>query len=300
MEEYLRLSWGKSYIEIKEGELEIKHKGSFILDGILGGKSSNEVVRDRIENFSLVYFSVTMRRNVNIVINHKNSDKKYIIEILAKEDDVPNYMNLREIMERHGVYENVSTLDFLNGKDNTKRNVDANKYNKNYFREELKKLPGFYENFTKKEISHLEEMLIPEEKVLAATSGVMNGNTWLIACTSKRIIFIDKGMIYGVKHSEVMIEKVNAVFFKNGMVLGEIHIEDGASTRVIKNVPKYSTKPFVDAVHKAMELLNDKNKISIQEKSESPAEQLLKFKQLLDMGAITQEEFERQKSKLLS
>lgn len=300
MEETLNLKWGNSFIKIENGTMEIKHKASFFLDGILGGKSTNEIIKDKIENFSLVYFKITMKRNVNIVLNHKNSDKKYIIEALVREEEVLNYIKFRDIMNSLGLYENVSTMDVLNGKDNTRRNEGYMNGTKEDFHQRIKKLPGFHEFGTKKEILHLREILTENEEVFAATSGMMNGKTWLITCTSKRIIFIDKGMIYGVEHSEVMIEKVNAISFKNGMVLGEIYVEDGASTRVIKNVPKYSTKPFVDAVHKAMDLLNDENKISIQEKSESPAEQLLKFKQLLDVGAITQEEFERQKSKLLS
>lgn len=141
-------------------------------------------------------------------------------------------------------------------------------------------------------------MLYTDESVFAIASGIMDGNTWLIACTNKRIIFIDSGMIYGVRHSEVMIDKVNAISFKNGMMLGEIHVQDGANTRVIKNVQKYSTKPFVDAVHKAMELSKE-SKTIIQQQATSAADELLKFKQLLDMGAITQEEFEKQKAKLL-
>lgn len=124
MEETLNLKWGNSFIKIENGTMEIKHKGSFFLDGILGGKSTNEIIKDKIENFSLVYFKITMKRNVNIVINHKNSDKKFIIWIFAKENEICNYIKLRDIMSNHGMYENVSTLDFLNGKDKTKRNKD--------------------------------------------------------------------------------------------------------------------------------------------------------------------------------
>lgn len=124
MEETLNLKWGNSFIKIENGTMEIKHKGSFFLDGILGGKSTNEIIKDKIENFSLVYFKITMKRNVNIVINHKNSDKKFIIWIFAKENEICNYIKLRDIMSNHGMYENVSTLDFLNGKDKTKRSKD--------------------------------------------------------------------------------------------------------------------------------------------------------------------------------
>ncbi|MDE5758608.1 MAG: SHOCT domain-containing protein, partial [Allobaculum sp.] len=105
--------------------------------------------------------------------------------------------------------------------------------------------------------------------------------------------------IYGVKHSEVMISKVNAISFKNGMMVGEIYIEDGASTRIIKSVDKKSTKPFVDAVHKAMEMQSGGATI-VHQQSSSVADEILKFKKLLDMGAITEEEFERQKNKLLN
>lgn len=175
--------------------------------------------------------------------------------------------------------------------------------NKSSFYDEMKKLPGFDYSMqsilgTKKEVKHLKKLLKEDEEVLAIASGFMDGNTWLIACTSRRIIFVDCGMIYGVKHSEVMIEKVNAVSFKNGLMFGEIHIEDGASTRIIRNVEKCSTKPFVDAVHNAMDLSKKENSVVTQNTS-SNADELLKFKQLLDMGAIAQDEFEQQKRKLL-
>lgn len=166
------------------------------------------------------------------------------------------------------------------------------------FYKELKKIPGYDSFGTKKEIKHLKKFLYTDESVFAIASGIMDGTTWLIACTNKRILFIDCGLIYGVKHSEITINKINAVSFKNGLVLGEIHIEDGASTRVIKNVQKTSTKPFVDAVHKAIEMQN--NSPIPQQANVSIADELLKFKQLLDMGAITNQEFEDQKQKLLN
>ncbi len=171
------------------------------------------------------------------------------------------------------------------------------KTNSNFY-DKVKSLPGFDSFGTKKEIKYLATMLYPNEEVFAIASGIMDNNTWLITCTSKRIIFIDCGMIYGVKHSEIMIDKVNAVSFTNGLLLGDIHIEDGASRRTITNVSKNSTKPFVDAVHKSIEL----NKVANQEQhysAVSRADELLKFKNLLDMGVITQEEFQKQKEKIL-
>ena len=93
------------------------------------------------------------------------------------------------------------------------------------FYNDLKRLPGFDSWGTKKEIRYLKNMLYEGEQVFAIASGIINGNTWLVACTSKRVIFVDCGMLYGVKHSEVMLDRINAVSFKNGLVLGEIQME---------------------------------------------------------------------------
>ena len=57
MGEYLYLKWGKSYLEINNGTLTIKNKGSFIMNGVLGGKPTDEPISDSLENFSLLYCS---------------------------------------------------------------------------------------------------------------------------------------------------------------------------------------------------------------------------------------------------
>lgn len=302
MNQSLYLSWGKGYIDIKDGFMEIKHKGSFVMNGVLGGTSSGEPILDKIENFSLLYFQIIMKYNVNFILLHKETGTKYRVEIMVSKDKLNDYLTFRDIMEEHGAFENKKRMDVFYGKDSSiQKEIEQEKKKKKEqkdFYDDLKKLPGFDSWGTKKEIRYLKNIIYDGEEIFAIASGIMENNTWLIACTSKRILFIDCGMIYGVKHSEVMIEKVNAVSFKNGLLLGEIHIEDGASTRIIENVQKYSTKPFVDAVHKAMELSKKSNRAVVQN-TISNADELLKFKQLLDMGVITQEEFEEQKRKLL-
>lgn len=163
------------------------------------------------------------------------------------------------------------------------------------FSQELSHLPGYDSFGTKKEIYHLYKNLYSKEIVYSIASGMMDGNTWLITCTSKRIIFVDCGMIYGVKQVEIPLDKINSISYKNGILLGEIHIQDGASEKTILNVQKYSTKPFVDSVHSAMESKRN----TIQNSPYSVANELMKLKSLMDSGIITLDEFEDQKRKLL-
>jgi hypothetical protein len=73
------------------------------------------------------------------------------------------------------------------------------------------KVTGDDQFFTRKELEHLPEILSDGERVLAFASGLMDGNTWLIALTDRRIVFLDKGIFYGLKQATIDLDKVNAV-----------------------------------------------------------------------------------------
>ncbi|EPS49988.1 hypothetical protein CFSAN002368_16300 [Clostridium botulinum A1 str. CFSAN002368] len=57
---------------------------------------------------------------------------------------------------------------------------------------------------TKKEIKFLPEVLREDEEIKYMTSGFLDGNTWLVTCTNKRVIFLDKGMIFGLKQKKYL------------------------------------------------------------------------------------------------
>lgn len=157
--------------------------------------------------------------------------------------------------------------------------------------------------FTKKELDHLPEILLDGERVISFTSGMMDGNTWLITLTDKRIIFLDKGMLYGLKQAVIDLDKVNAVSGETGLILGSISIQDGATTRTIKNVQKKTVVNFTNKVRDALEAR--KRPQSPHPISTNPAEttdvisQLERLASLKEKGMLSQDEFEQQKSKLI-
>ena len=59
-------------------------------------------------------------------------------------------------------------------------------------------------------------------------------------------------------------------------------------------------REFANGKHIKSSLYNDKNKEKTDSSSFSKADEIRKFKDLLDEGAITEEEYERAKAKLLS
>lgn len=167
---------------------------------------------------------------------------------------------------------------------------------------EIAKKIGDDQFFTKKELNFLPEILSDGEQILAFTSGLMDGNTWLITLTDKRIIFLDKGMIYGLKQTVINLDKINSVSGKTGILFGEIFIEDGAKERQIRNVWKKTVKSFTNMVMDAIEehrKVIQQPQVTEHVQIEDPYERLEKLAALKEKGVITEEEFNIEKQKIL-
>lgn len=154
--------------------------------------------------------------------------------------------------------------------------------------------------FTKRELNHLPEILADGEQVLAFTSGLMDSNTWLITLTDRRIIFLDKGMIYGLKQTTIDLDKVNSVSGQTGLLFGKIVIEDGASSRKIENVWKKTVVAFTNRVRDAIEARKNAARSVAPRGEDDVVSKLDKLAALLERGLLTQEEFAAQKAKLLA
>lgn len=179
--------------------------------------------------------------------------------------------------------------------------IDYKNASKDKLKKEFKRLAkeiGDDRFFTKKELNYLPEILQDGEVIITFTSGVMNGNTWIITLTDRRIIFLDKGMIFGLKQEFVPLNKVNAVSCTTGLIFGNIIITDGAKDRVITYVLKGTVKFFTNKVQIALDAINNKSK-STKPIADDPYERLEKIANLKNKGIITEEEFQKEKDKIL-
>ena len=153
--------------------------------------------------------------------------------------------------------------------------------------------------FTRKELGHLPAILMTGEQVLGFTSGLMDGNTWLIVLTDRRIIFLDRGFFYGLKQSVIDLDKVNTVSGQTGLILGSISIQDGASNRTIRNVPKRTVLKFTNKVQEALQARKSTSFGVVPQVNEDLYSKLERLAALQEKGILTAEEFKRQKEKLL-
>lgn len=154
--------------------------------------------------------------------------------------------------------------------------------------------------FVKKELRALADMLPLNEEPLAAIRGFSGRETTvLVVLTSRRIIFIDAGMIYGLKTSDIPLRAVNAVSHSSGIFFCNLIVTNGADNTFVRSVLVKEAKQFSKDVDTALAdwsngLMNPSRGIF------SEADEISKYKKLWDDGVITKEQFERKRDELLN
>ncbi len=124
---------------------------------------------------------------------------------------------------------------------------------KEYVEEQLAKLNAKKRLGVGKELKHLHEVINKGENILGHTRGFYNGNTWLICITDRRIIFLDKGMIYGMKQAEIPLKNVSTVVYETGMLGGNLTITAGGSDKKIGKMRKQDVKDICNLISEAAE-----------------------------------------------
>lgn len=154
--------------------------------------------------------------------------------------------------------------------------------------------------WTRKEIRALPEILEHGENLKAITSGFMNNATWLAVCTDRRIIFLNRGMIYGLRQIQVPLDRIQAIDHEFTIFFGSISVWDGASSFTIAMVLKSSILPFVKATQEQLQIIRNITKKPTHPAANDVASQIERLATLKEKGHLTEEEFQTQKKKLLS
>ena len=194
------------------------------------------------------------------------------------------------------------------------------------FVEKIKQIPHVDTTWTTKEIRYLETILKPGEEVLHVVSGLMSQNevsisgnrkelmgsgssntaTWLMALTDQRIILLNRHFLIGTEQIEIPLTSVNSIARQSRILFSSISIMHGSGGIIIDNVSKGCDKAFVDKANNAIEEAKNASTNRIVSAIEnsyrnySPADELKKYKELLDIGAITPAEFNAKKKQLLN
>ncbi|MFM2565127.1 PH domain-containing protein [Bacillus sp. GX] len=166
---------------------------------------------------------------------------------------------------------------------------------------------GFNEKSGVKHFKVLEDNLMNGEKIHMTYIGMhdyqsttKHDGNYAYAITNKRIMFGQKTMT-GEKFKAVDHEKINYISFETGMLFGFITI-DTPQEKFKVALDKGSAKSINNHIHQVLDALKSKPNEAQPQAVSAPisiTDELKKFKELFDMGVITEDEFNAKKKQLL-
>lgn len=150
----------------------------------------------------------------------------------------------------------------------------------------------------RKEINELPKILAPDEVVDNLAQGTYNKGQGILVSTNRRLLFVDKGLLYGLKVEDFPLDKISSIQYETGLLFGTIKIHTTGNIAKIDDVEKASARSFSEFI---------RDKLS-SPKASTPApvaaqpdvlDQLEKLAKLKESGILSEEEFAEQKKKLL-
>lgn len=176
---------------------------------------------------------------------------------------------------------------------------------------QIKALPNRYIFYTRKEIRYLPKILNEGERILAITSGYIDARTWLLVCTTHRVLFLHRGLLWGLHQVQMNLDRLQSIDSSYGLIFGTIRMWDGASSMHINLILRHSIAAFVRTVQEAMDrykrnMAHDiaKGVVHGQQPQAAAAQpawlgELEKLSKMKAEGLLTEQEFAAAKAKLL-
>lgn len=159
------------------------------------------------------------------------------------------------------------------------------------------KLDNFSSFLGRKEINELPNILATNETVDNIIQGTYNNGQGILVSTNSRLVFIDKGLLYGLKVEDFPLDKITSIQYETGLLLGKVKIHTSSNIATIDNVEKASTRSFAEFVRN--KLSQPKENVLNVNTQPDVLDQLEKLAKLKENGILSEEEFNDQKKKLL-
>lgn len=173
---------------------------------------------------------------------------------------------------------------------------------------QIKNLGGFDSFLGRKEIKELPNILWGEEIVENIIQGTYNNGNGILVATNSRLVFVDKGLLYGLKVEDFSYDKISSIQYETGILMGKLTIFTSGNKAVIDNVIKVKVRAFGDSVRAKISTPKTsaipQNNIHVHTASTNQdrmnvVEQLERLIKLKEQGILTDEEFAGQKKKIL-
>lgn len=163
----------------------------------------------------------------------------------------------------------------------------------------LSGIEGVSKVLTRKEIRELPSILWEDELPEAIITGLYHNHNGILMATNKRAIFIDKGL-FSLRVEDFAYDKISSIEYRTGMMMGEVDIYASGNKAEIKSVPNNQVRP--SAEHLRARISPQIPHQNMPKSSSNDADMISKLERLANLkaqGVLTDEEFEREKKRIL-
>ena len=163
---------------------------------------------------------------------------------------------------------------------------------------------GLSKNWSIKHFLLIQKALQNDERVLMSFIGLHNyksaskhDNNFAYAITNKRLILAQQQALGEVVQS-INLDNINDVTKSSGILSGTITFDTIKEVFNV-NVSSSAATAITNKIHEILYSQNTSAENHSPSSAYSPADEILKYKNLLDIGAITEEEYNQKKQELL-
>ena len=155
----------------------------------------------------------------------------------------------------------------------------------------------------RREIKELPNILWDSEQIHDIVQGSYDSGFGILVSTDRRLIFVNKGMIYGLKVEDFPNDKITSIQYETKLLFGSITIFASGNKAVVKDVDKNQVRTFSEGV-RARVAAGSFPATEQPSPSGGPTEndmagQLEKLAALKEKGILTEEEFTAKKKQIL-
>lgn len=146
----------------------------------------------------------------------------------------------------------------------------------------------------------MPNILWEDEELLNLVQGMYNTSQGILIETNRRLIFIDKGIFGGLKVEDFPYDKISSIQYSTGIMFGKVTIFTSGNRAEITQIDKVHVRVFAETVRARISGGGEKKEKKEQFNTPaSAADEIIKYKSLLDAGVLTQDEFDVKKKELL-
>lgn len=165
-----------------------------------------------------------------------------------------------------------------------------------------------FKKIYQKELKELSDMLKDNESLDYLDTGLYEKEVWVLGITNLRVVLLHKGLFYGFKQKEIMLDNISSIKFEKELMFAKLFIEEnGLKTNIIGQINKNYIAHLVQVLNENINLFKNNlykdSNINIQGTTNAKDELIDKIKQLAELkeqGILTEKEFTLAKEKLLT